>query len=228
MGDLRLTQRASRPRTAWAVPILALALGGLPGFAAAQTQYGDILKRVDDHYNHLQSLRTRYTEDYEGMGMQRSESGTLLMKKPGRMRWTYDSPAGKLFVLDGKYAWSYTPGDAQAQRLPAKQMDDLRTPLRFLLGHTELKKELENIAITQVPTGFRIVGVPKGMQNRVKDFTLDVTPSGEITAMKVEELDGAVTAFHFTDEQENVATSDAAFTFTPPPGVGIVNATPPI
>ena len=54
-------------------------------------------------------------------------------------------PAGKVFVLDGKFAWSYTPGDAQVQRLPAKQVDDLRSPLRFLLGHTQLQKELDGI-----------------------------------------------------------------------------------
>ena len=81
------------------------------------------------------------------MGMDRSEEGTLLLKKPGRMRWSYAQPAGKVFVLDGKYAWFYTPGDAQAQRIPAKKLDDLRSPLRFLLGHTELAKELDNIAV---------------------------------------------------------------------------------
>ena len=37
------------------------------------------------------------------MGMNRHETGTLLLKKPGRMRWTYAKPAGKLFVLDGNF-----------------------------------------------------------------------------------------------------------------------------
>ena len=101
-----------------------------------------IIRKVDDHYNHLSSLRTHYTEHYNGMGMDRAEEGTLLLKKPGRMRWNYADPVGKVFVLDGKFAWFYTPGDTQAQRIPAKELDDLRSPLRFLLGHTQLKKEL--------------------------------------------------------------------------------------
>ena len=113
------------------------------------------MRKVDDHYNHLSSLRAHYTERYAGMGMDRTESGTLLLKKPGRMRWSYDKPVGKVFVLDGKFAWFYTPGDAQAQRIPAKQLDDLRSPLRFLLGHTQLKKELDNLTVT--PDG---AGVP--------------------------------------------------------------------
>ena len=212
-------------------PSFAFIFCGCLWLLATQTpaQAPDALyKKVDDHYNHLTSLRTRYTELYSGMGFRRSESGTLTLKKPGRMLWQYDKPAGKVFVLDGKYAWFYTPGDPEAQRIPAKQMDDLRTPLRFLLGHTELKKELDQIAITPIPTGFHIAGVPRGMQNRVHQLSLDVTPSGEITAMQVEEIDGATTSFAFTDMHENIAVANSAFLFTPPPGITIVDGTPPI
>lgn len=188
----------------------------------------DLLQTVDAHYNHLKSLRCRYVESYAGMGITRFEYGTLTLKKPGLMRWSYDKPTGKVFVLDGKFAWFYTPGDAQAQRIPAKQMDDLRTPLRLLLGHTELKKELDKVAIAPEGPNFRITGVPKGMESRVKQLTLHVTPEGRITQMKLEELDGATTEFQFTDITENVPTDEHDFLFTPPPGVTIVNGTPPI
>jgi outer membrane lipoprotein carrier protein len=187
-----------------------------------------LLTTVDAHYNHLSSLRTRYVERYIGMGLTRSESGTLTLKKPGRMRWAYDLPAGKVFLLDGKFAWFYTPGDPQVQRIPAKQMDDLRTPLRFLLGHTQLKKELDNITITAVGANFRIAGVPKGMEQRVKELSLIVTPAGAIVEMKVEEIDGATTEFTFSDSQENVPTKDSDFVFTVPPGVTVVNGGPPL
>ena len=203
---------------------LALALT-LP--AAAQ-QNLSLLKTVDDHYNHLSTLRCRYVESYVGMGITRTESGTLTLKKPGRMRWAYDHPIGKLFVLDGKFAWFYTPGDAQAQRIPAKQMDDLRSPLRLLLGHTELQKELDSINVTAEGSDFRITGVPKGMEARVKLLTLHVTPAGGIRQMKVEELDGATTEFTFTDISENIPTDDADFRFNLPKGVTVVNGTPPI
>jgi outer membrane lipoprotein carrier protein len=186
-----------------------------------------LLKLIDDHYNHLTSFRTRYVERYAGMGITRSESGTLLLKKPGRMRWAYDTPAGKLFILDGKYAWFYTPGDPQTTRIPAKQLDDLRSPLRFLLGHTQLQKELDNISVTPTGPNFRIAGVPKGMAQRIKQMSLVVTPAGEIVEMKVEELDGATTEFSFTDIAENVPTRDSDFVFTPPPGVAIVEGTQP-
>ncbi len=53
---------------------------------------------VDAHYNHLHSLEAEFTEVYRGSGMERTETGTLWLKKPGKMRWEYRSPREKLFV----------------------------------------------------------------------------------------------------------------------------------
>ena len=197
--------------------------------SCAYAQGNDVLvRKVDDHYNHLNSLHAHYVEHYSGMGMDRSEEGTLLLKKPGRMRWSYAAPVGKVFVLDGKFAWFYTPGDAQATRVPAKELDDLRSPLRFLLGHTQLKKELDELTVAVAGSGFRISGVPKGMAQRVKLLTLGVTAAGAIETMRLEETDGAVTEFAFSDMQENVPVKDSDFVFTPPDGVAVVNGLPPI
>jgi outer membrane lipoprotein carrier protein len=208
------------------VVLLAFVLA-MPVFVCAQDADA-LLHKVDDHYNRLSSLRAHYTERYAGMGIDRTESGTLLLKKPGRMRWSYDQPAGKVFVLDGKFAWFYTPGDDQAQRVPAKQLDDLRSPLRFLLGRTQLKKELGSLTVTQDSHGIHIAGIPLGMEQRIKLLTLDVTAAGAIQHMKMEELDGATTEFAFTQVEENVPTREADFTFAPPAGVQIVDALPPI
>jgi outer membrane lipoprotein carrier protein len=192
--------------------------------------------KIDEHYNHLRSLTAHFSERYQGMGIDRTESGTLTLRKPGRMRWAYDSgssatPSGKLFILDGKSAISYTPGDAQAQRTPAKQLDDLRSPLRFLLGHTELARELDNLTLTlvsDVPRSYTLSGTPKGMQQTIRTIALTVGATGEIQTMRVEQTDGAITSFNFTAIRENIATSDGDFTFIPPPGVTITNGTAPI
>jgi outer membrane lipoprotein carrier protein len=210
------------------VGMLLVVLCGWLG-ASAQADRG-LLQRVDDHYNHLHTLRARYSEHYSGMGLDRTEAGTLTLKKPGLMRWSYDAPVGKVFVLDGKFAWFYTPGDAQVSRTPAKQLDDLRSPLRFLLGHTQLAKELEQI--NTVPGGapgtFKIAGVPKGMEQRVRQLTLVVTAAGVIQAMKIEETDGAITDFSFTKIEEDVTLPASDFRFVPPVGVPVVNAQSPI
>lgn len=211
-------------RTSLAAILILFA--GLP--VRAQNSAEALLRKIDGHYNHLSSLETTYSEHYTGMGMDRTESGTLLLKKPGRMRWNYNTPAGKLFILDGKDGYFYTPGDAQAQKIPAKQLDDLRSPLRFLLGHTQLQKELQDVHVTAVPGGYQVAGVPKGMDQRVKQLTLNVDTQGLIIGMKIEEIEGAVTDFTFSDMRENVPIKDSEFVFTPPPGVTIVHGLPPI
>ena len=184
---------------------------------------------VDHHYNQLHSLRVRFTESYEGMGMDRRETGVLMLEKPGRMRWNYAEPPGKVFVLDGKYGWFYTPGDAQVQQIPAKKLDDLRSPLRFLLGHAQLAKELSGLTMTPADNGqFRLQGVPKGMEQRVRSLEVTVTADGTIHAMTLEELDGSRTSFAFTEEEENPSLAAGSFRFEPPAGVPVVEGTPPV
>lgn len=188
-----------------------------------------LAQKVDHHYNQLHSLKAGFSESYEGLGMKRTESGTLLLLKPGRMKWDYTSPAGKIFVLDGKYAWFYTQGDPHVQRIAAKQLDDLRSPLRFLLGHTELEKELNHLSLTAAPNGlFTLTGQPKGQEKRIPRLAVTVTAEGTIIGIEIEEIDGALTRFAFTNEEPNAPASPAAFRFTPPAGIPIVDALPPV
>lgn len=189
----------------------------------------ELAQRVDRHYNLLHSLKAQFTEDYTGLGRSRSESGTLLLLKPGRMRWDYSNPAGKLFLLDGKFAWFYTRGDPQVQRMAAKQLDDFRSPLRFLLGHTQLEKEIDHLTAAPAANGaFTLAGIPHGQEQRVQRLTLTVTGEGVITAIDILETDGAHTHFTFTGQQPNVPIPPALFHFTPPPGVPVVDALAPV
>ena len=189
----------------------------------------ELAQKVDRRYNQLHSLKAGFTESYEGLGIRRVESGTLLLLKPGRMKWEYAQPAGKLFVLDGASAWFYTKGDAQVQRLPAKKLDDLRSPLRFLLGHTVLEKELINLAVQPAGNGqFTLSGQPKGQEERVRRLSLTVSAEGAIGAIEIEETDGALTRFTFTHEEPNVVLPPSLFHFNPPAGVPVVEAMPPV
>jgi outer membrane lipoprotein carrier protein len=189
----------------------------------------ELAQRVDRHYNQLHSLTAGFSESYEGLGIARTESGKLLLLKPGRMRWEYSSPAGKLFLLDGKYAWFYARGDSQVQRIPATELDDLRSPLRFLLAHTELEKEMNNLTLAPAANGqFTLTGQPKGQEKRVTRLTLTVTADGTITGIEIEEADGALTRFSFASELPNAPISAEIFRFTPPAGVPVVDTLPPV
>ena len=200
-----------------------------PSSSSGTPDVHQIAQQVDQHYNHLHSLKASFTETYVGLGLHRSESGTLLLLKPGRMRWDYSSPPGKTFLLDGKYAWFYAPGDAQVQRIPAKQLDDLRSPLRFLLGHTELEKELTHLMLKPAPNGqFTLTGQPKDQEKRIPRLSLTVTAPGAITAIEIEEVDGAITSFTFTGEEPNAAIQPEALRFTAPAGVPVIDGHPPV
>jgi outer membrane lipoprotein carrier protein len=200
----------------------------LPAAAQLQPDPRDLAHRVDRHYNQLRSLKAEFTETYEGLGRSRTESGTLLLQKPGRMRWDYSSPAGKLFLLDGKYAYFYSRGDSQVQRVAAKQLDDLRSPLRFLLGHTQIEKEIDHLALTPGPNStFVLSGIPHGQEKRVQRLALTVTGAGSITSIEIQETDGATTHFTFHGEEPNVQIPSSTFRFTPPQGVPLVDALGP-
>src|SRR5580692_4139889 len=140
---------------------------------------------IDTHYNHLHSLQAEFVETYRGSGMERTESGTLSLKKPGKMRWEYRSPRAKLFVSDGKDAWFYVPDDRQARKTDARKLDDVRSPLAFLLGKSKLEKELQGLSFapdtTPLTAGdFVLRGVPQALADRVNEILLEITPEHRI------------------------------------------------
>jgi len=183
-----------------------------------------IAEAVDEHYNHLRSLEAEFTEIYRGNGMDRSESGTVWLKKPRKMRWEYRSPREKLFLSDGQDAWFYVPGERQARREPFQKLEDLRSPIGFLLGKTKLEKELEGLSVApdvaaQTPGGIVLRGVPKALGDRISQVLLEIKPDRQIARIVIESVDGGVTEYRFSQQKENVAVGDERFKFSPPPGV---------
>ena len=187
-----------------------------------------IAQAVDQHYNHLHSLRAEFTETYRGAGMERTEAGTLLLakgelKKPGKMRWEYRSPREKLFVSDGTSAWFYVPGDRQVRKTDARKLDDVRSPLAFLLGKSKLEKELQGLSLAPdvepVAAGDVVLrGVPQALADRVSEILLEVTPEHRIARIVINEVDGSATEYRFSEQKENAAIPNGQFQFSPPPG----------
>ena len=214
--------------------ILGIAAAGLLASMAAGSpaDVSTLAAAVDAHYNHLRSLEAEFTETYRGEGMERVESGTLWLKKPGKMRWEYRSPREKLFVSDGKDAWFYVPDDRQARKTPARKLEDLRSPLAFLLGKTKLAKELQGLSkapdVAPVGAGDVVLrGVPRGLEDRVSEVLLEVAPDNRIVRMVISEVDGAATEYRFNDQKEDVAVADGRFEFRPPAGTEVVEGVGP-
>jgi outer membrane lipoprotein carrier protein len=213
------------------IALLLLAMALSTGAVAEDVHA--IAQSVDEHYNHLHSLQAEFTEVYRGSGMERTESGTLWlsksgralagMKKPGKMRWEYRSPREKLFVSDGRDAWFYVPGDRQVRKTSARKLDDIRSPLAFLLGKSKLEKELRGLSlapdVAPLATGDVVLrGVPEAMADRVSEILLEVTPEHQIVRIVIDEVDGSTTEYQFSGQKENVAIPDGRFEFRPPAG----------
>jgi outer membrane lipoprotein carrier protein len=205
--------------------LLTAVLGlGMATAPAAAPDLHAVAQAVDEHYNQLRSLQAEFTETYRGAGMDRVESGTLWLKKPGKMRWEYRSPRDKLFLSDGKDAWFYVPGDKQARKTPVRKLEDLRSPLGFLLGKTKLEKELQGLGFAPdvpplEPGDLVLRGVPRALGDRVSQVLLEITPQNRIVRIQVDEVDGPTTEYRFKDQREGLAIDDRQFHFMPPPGV---------
>jgi len=211
-----------------AMAALALTAFGYQGLAAPAPDLQATAKAVDDHYNHLKTLQAEFIEIYSGSGMDRTESGILWLKKPGKMRWEYRSPRDKLFLSDGRDTWFYLPGDKQVRKSPMKKLEDLRSPLGLLLGKTRLEKELHALGfapdIPPMVSGDLVLrGVPNGIEDRVSAVLLEITPENRIRRITISGVDGSNTEYRFTDQKEDVPIDDAKFRFTPPPGVETID-----
>jgi outer membrane lipoprotein carrier protein len=195
--------------------------------AATSLNIKAVAAAVDAHYNHLHSLEAEFTEIYRGSGMDRTESGTLWLKKPGKMRWEYRSPKEKLFVSNGKDAWFYVPDDRQARKESAKKLEDVRSPLAFLLGKTKLEKELHGLSlapdIEPVTAGNVVLrGVPTGLSDQISEIALEVTPESHIARLIIQGVDGATTEYRFANQKEDVTITDGRFDFKAPAGTEVV------
>ena len=206
-----------------------LALGTLLCLSSAifaQTSVPKIAEEVDSHYNHLRTLQANFIEIYRGNGISREESGTLWLKRPGKMRWNYQQPRQKLFTSNGKEAWFYVPGEQQARKTPMKKLEDLRSPLGYLLGKTKLQKEFEALSlapdVAPLQSGDTVLrGVPRFMQ-MVNQVIMEIGPESRIVRLVVDGADGSTTEYRFEEQKENVEMADSLFQFTPPPGVQVI------
>lgn len=186
---------------------------------------GPLLKGVEQRYNKAKTLQVLFKEVYTPPGKaRRTESGILMLRKPGKMRWVYSQPAGKLFISDGKWLWLYTPEEKRAEKMKFKETDDLRAPLAFLLGKLDFDKEFRNLQGHAEGNGMRITAEPKTDNLPYSAVEFLVGPGSVIKEVKVTTFDKAILQFTFDQERLDPALDAKLFTFQVPKGVELVEA----
>jgi outer membrane lipoprotein carrier protein len=194
------------------------ALLAVPAFAA-DAPLDRLLDRLEEHYNQAKTLQVNFIEQYTPPGtIRRTESGLLMLRKPGRMRGEYSLPKGKLFISDGKFLWIYTPADNRVAKMPLKVSEDMRAPLAFLLGKLNFNKEFRNLRQQQEGASTRIFAEPKTEDLPYSAVEFLVTTENRISELKVTGFDRSILDFIFTDEKVDPPLDSKLFQFQPPAG----------
>jgi outer membrane lipoprotein carrier protein len=186
---------------------------------AAEADLNKLLKGVEEHYNSARTLEVHFVESYSVQGLARkSESGQLTLRKPGRMRWDYSAPSGKLFVSDGKDVYLYTPEAHRVEKAKLKASDDMRAPLAFLLGKLDFAKEFRDFDFKPEGSNYLITAKAKSDKLPYDRVQMLVTPEFQIQRLVVNGQDLSILTFQLDGEKLNPPVNDALFKFQMPAG----------
>lgn len=203
---------------------LVIGLAAVCAFGA-DAKLDTLLKGVEARYNKTKTLQVLFQEQYTPPGHgKRTESGILMLRKPGQMRWEYSQPAGKLFISDGKLIWLYTPAEKRVEEMKFKETDDLRAPLAFLLGKLNFDKEFRNLQGKPEGMDTRITAEPKTDNLPYSAVEFVVAPDNHIKEVKVTGFDKSIIYFRFDEERQNPALDAKLFKFQAPAGAEVVKA----
>jgi outer membrane lipoprotein carrier protein len=191
--------------------------------AAHAADLDSFLRAVESRYNGARTLSVQFEQKYRAPGqMQRVESGALTLRKPGRMRWQYTSPAGKLLVSDGKRVWFYLPENRRAEWSKVKESEDLRTPLAFLLGKLDFKREFGDFEMNEDNGAVVVKATPRTDRMPYARVEFTVGAGAVIRRLQITGVDRSINEFAFAGETLNPPLSDSQFEFKAPQGVEVV------
>jgi outer membrane lipoprotein carrier protein len=188
--------------------------------SAVDAPLATVLKDVENRYNHAKTLQVLFSDQYTPKGgIQRTESGILLLRKPGRMRWEYTQPKGKLVVSDGSVLYMYTPAENLGRKMKLKDSlaEEMQAPLAFLLGKLNFDKEFKNLQARPEGSDLRITGEPKNENLPYSSVDFVVTPQNQIRKLKITLPDYSL-EFTFTLEKMDPTLDAKLFLFQLPPG----------
>lgn len=200
------------------------------------------LHALEKHYQRARTLKAVFYQRYsDGNGPGTAESGTVYFSRPGRMRWDYESPEQKVFLVDGKNVWFYVPADRTASRAKLNESSDWRTPLALLTGKADLSHLCRTIEASHVdpaagnkpgepaplPAGMIFHCEPRSSSptdgGAPSEITFEADASDRLVRIVIHEPGNVETEFRFGNWEENLPIPEATFHFAPPPGVAIVD-----
>ena len=119
------------------------------------------------------------------------------------------------------------PEIGRRAKLTRGKLDDIRSPLAFLLGKSRLEKELQGLSLAPdvqplVAGDVVLRGVPRALADRVSEIQVEINPEHQIVRIVMDDVDGSTTEYRFSEQKENVEIAAGKFEFRPPPGTETV------
>ena len=221
------------------IALLAVLLGVIP---SGRRDANHLRRALEARYRTARTLKAVFFERYtDGSGGVTAESGTVYFSRPGRMRWDYESPEQKLFLVDGASVWFYVPADHTASRAKLKESSDWRTPLALLTGKADLSRLCRTIEIVAPASGKGsepaeppmspddtiLRCIPRGRLDAAsaenQDVLIEMDLNAELVRVVIHAPGNITTEFRFGNWQENIPIPEALFHFHAPAGVAIVD-----
>jgi outer membrane lipoprotein carrier protein len=216
------------PRLALAACLtLTTAVAGAQGPATARTP-ADLARQVQARYDTVQDFEGEFTQTYEGgvLRTKTTERGTVVIKRPGKMRWVYTAPERKEFVSDGAKIYAYFPADRQVIVSAAPTGSDT-TPALFLTGQANLVRDFAASAIELPGAPAGNLGLKLVANKPDPDFewlAVSVDPATfQIQQLVALDRQGGRSTFTFRNLRENRRPADTSFVFRIPKGVDVIN-----
>jgi len=208
-------------------------LGILVALLAAPATEPDIqllVQRLQAHYDALDGFEAEFTQRYERKILKRAveESGRLIVKKPGRMRWEYQSPEEKLFVTDGSRSYFYIPLENQVMvsHHPRGAMGmGEGSPFELLTGRSRMTDSFAFFASDAPPTrgGEMLHLIPTRRHEEFEDVEIELDPeTGELLRVVLLDAQRNRTEFIFENIRKRLDLPESLFQFTIPSDVEVM------
>ncbi|QPJ62678.1 MAG: outer membrane lipoprotein chaperone LolA [Candidatus Nitronauta litoralis] len=181
---------------------------------------------VQKRYDATTSLKARFIQKsyLKVMGQSQVAEGSVLIKKPGRMKWNYSAPDPQLLISDEDFLWLYLPDDKQATRMKIESVYSSNTPALFLAGKGKLTRSFNVGQVLEQETTYKITLFPKEEEQNIDHLVLFADKKNfQILGSSVYDKLGNHTEMRFTDIKVNPTLNDNLFLFKAPAGVEIID-----
>ena len=195
---------------------------------AAQNDPVALAAKVQQRYSGIRDFQGDFVQTYEGgvLRTKTTERGTLAIKRPGRLRFTYTKPERKEFVSDGVRLYTHLVADKQVIVSPAPSAEDGDVPAMFLAGRSDLARDYTP-TFTPLPGAasglLTLKLVPRKSDSEFESLGIGVDPKTlQIQFLTAVDKQGGRSSFTFTNLKENRGLSDKDFEFRIPRGADVV------